>query len=687
MFEKPVVSLHGSGEEIVLSHRAAEFVLMQGSTGLGWGPQEITTSPLASGGSVLRHRRTTEADVVVPFVLSGNYDTRWNGRRRLERLCDDLIEIRVTQPGGDMRSRYGYYADGLQGDYGAGEDSYDGQKLALTIRCPDPWWHGGERKITERVDTGRKPFITSRSEELVERKNLAWNPSFESDVSQFSTDEPARNGASYDTTWAAHDGRSLRLSASHGGFTGGYYWSADATASDVGVLSLSGLELTVGFDYKRDAVGEGTAALALTCTLPSDEIESVDVAIPAEAGEGRIVETVTLPEGASDLSLRFLNESSTAVWVDGLTIEEGTTDGTFFDGDTPDGVQHYAWLGDEHASPSTQSESMLTGRRNLAQNPSMWTLRNQRGEGEMSPSAGTAAIVTVDWAESGTTSLEITPTSTSNTTAVDAMTREDPATAADAGKTLTISANLHLEAEQTGTLWFNARRIVVRTRTNGATNTSFAQSMQAENEAGTTRISVTFTLPDQLDWWYFLLTNGSSTVPVYWDALMIEEGDTATDYFDGDSPRNGDLVYDWAGVPHASESVEMRAVPQVPFFPIVLASSTVDGAYVLNISGDAECWPTWNVTGPGEDLLIENVTTGERIFISGEFGENVTIDTKNGDIYSDTYQHGELWKRVSLDSVLFPLAPGENRVIITMVNARPNSEVVLTYQETWKAGH
>lgn len=125
----------------------------------------------------------------------------------------------------------------------------------------------------------------------------------------------------------------------------------------------------------------------------------------------------------------------------------------------------------------------------------------------------------------------------------------------------------------------------------------------------------------------------------------------------------------------------------IPFFPVILADSTVDGAYELDIRGDAETWPVWEVTGPGEDLLIEKVSTGERVFIEGEFGETVTIDAKRGDIYSDTYTQGELWDRTSLDSVLFSLNPGVNRVKITMVNARPDSEIRLRYREVFRAGH
>ncbi|MGO3895348.1 phage distal tail protein [Brevibacterium aurantiacum] len=125
----------------------------------------------------------------------------------------------------------------------------------------------------------------------------------------------------------------------------------------------------------------------------------------------------------------------------------------------------------------------------------------------------------------------------------------------------------------------------------------------------------------------------------------------------------------------------------IPFFPVVLASSTVDGAYQLDIKGDAPAWPIWEVIGPGEDLLIENIDTGERVFIEGEFGEKVTIDTKLGDIYSDSFTRGELWDRVSRDSDLFPLTPRLNQIKITMVNARPDSEVRLKYRETWRAGH
>lgn len=294
MSVKPTISLRGGGDTVSLGNRdTGSFLLMQGATGLGWGPHEYTTAPLASGGSVLRHRRLAEAEVMLPILIADpDFYQRRDDRRRLEQLCSGEVEVTVNHPDGWSRSRIGYLRDGLEGAYGPGEDSHNGQKIVLTMLCPDPLWYGQERVLTQKVDAGRKPFITSL------------------------------------------------------------------------------------------------------------------------------------------------------------------------------------------ASPAT-----------------------------------------------------------------------------------------------------------------------------------------------------------------------------------------------------------------IPFFPVILASSTVEGAYVLDIQGDAEAWPIWEVTGPGEDLLIEDVIHDRRIFIKGEFGETVTLDARAGDIFSDTFTRGELWNRASIDTDLFALTPGRNRIKITMVNARPESVVRLRYRETWRAGH
>ena len=122
MIQKPTISLHAPGADVVLSNRAGRFVLMQGATGLGVAPRDLTVSDLPGGGGVLRHARSAVPRVTIPILLGGDYEERAEDRRTLERLSEGDVEIRVTQPDGESRSRTGVYVDGLDGDYGAGED-------------------------------------------------------------------------------------------------------------------------------------------------------------------------------------------------------------------------------------------------------------------------------------------------------------------------------------------------------------------------------------------------------------------------------------------------------------------------------------------------------------------------------------------------------------------------------------
>ena len=172
--------------------------------------------------------------------------------------------------------------------------------------------------------------------------------------------------------------------------------------------------------------------------------------------------------------------------------------------------------------------------------------------------------------------------------------------------------------------------------------------------------------------------------------VLIEQTDTLGEFFDGDTPDTSDVVYLWEGEPGRSPSVEdaRGAAHAIPFFPVLLSDSTVQGAHVLDIQGDAEAWPVWEVTGPGEDLLIQNDATGDRIFIQGQIGETITITTRPQvqDVTSASAMDGSLWERVSDDSVFFPLQPGINKVRMSMVNGKPESTVTLKYVEQWMAG-
>lgn len=175
---RPKISLHGSGEVVELSNGShADFTLMQGASGLGMRPREITTVALPSGGSLVQHRKGLEAEVQIPVLLGGSERKRWDLRRKLERLVRDEVEIRVTRPNGVYRSRFGFYKAGLEGEYGAGEDSPNGQKLVLEFTCPEGMWKGEQQDPEFRLAGIRKRFLSERAEPVPTGRRNLWRGS------------------------------------------------------------------------------------------------------------------------------------------------------------------------------------------------------------------------------------------------------------------------------------------------------------------------------------------------------------------------------------------------------------------------------------------------------------------------------------------------------------------------------
>ena len=123
----------------------------------------------------------------------------------------------------------------------------------------------------------------------------------------------------------------------------------------------------------------------------------------------------------------------------------------------------------------------------------------------------------------------------------------------------------------------------------------------------------------------------------------------------------------------------------VPFFPVVLADSTVQGELDINVKGDSQVWPEWLIKGPGEDVLIEN-DYGDQIFIEGTVNSIIRVVTEPQEqaIRDET---GLIWGRVPVgQDVMFPLLPGKNHVKLSMVNGSPQSSITVSWRENWKAG-
>ena len=120
----------------------------------------------------------------------------------------------------------------------------------------------------------------------------------------------------------------------------------------------------------------------------------------------------------------------------------------------------------------------------------------------------------------------------------------------EAGKTYTVSVTARL-AEAMPSPPTSSRCIAIGCERNGgSTNFSFAVSNRIPNQAGTARLSVTFTLPETTTDAHIRLLDGSAVTPMWVDKLLIEEGSVGHDYFDGDT-----LGCYWEGVPHGSTSV------------------------------------------------------------------------------------------------------------------------------------
>ena len=166
------------------------------------------------------------------------------------------------------------------------------------------------------------------------------------------------------------------------------------------------------------------------------------------------------------------------------------------------------------------------------------------------------------------------------------------------------------------------------------------------------------------------------------------EGDFGSDF--GRSWQRLGLTFEcpdpwWLG---PEQTVELRVNPgtkpfiseTVEFFPVRLAQSTVQGEFQVDILGDGPVWPSWQVNGPGEDLVISN--GADVIEISGQFDASspVLIETGPGRITPDR------WADVSLRSRLFSLDPGQQTLTVTLVGASADTLVRLTYREQFLEG-
>lgn len=131
-------------------------------------------------------------------------------------------------------------------------------------------------------------------------------------------------------------------------------------------------------------------------------------------------------------------------------------------------------------------------------------------------------------------------------------------------------------------------------------------------------------------------------------------------------------------------TINSTAFTWFPFFPLILGSSDVFAQATINNVGDVDAWPIITVLGPGTDLTLTNLTTGEMWQLTGNIaaGATLIVDTRPGH-KSARLDGVNVFGRLSDPSVLWPLIPGPNRISIGFASGTSASKVTFSWRNRW----
>ncbi len=285
------------------------------------------------------------------------------------------------------------------------------------------------------------------------------------------------------------------------------------------------------FKFSSGAYYAGDKANLVVCTNPAD----TEYAVIAKSTSGnRFV--VKSEAGISQYSGAVTWDAATGNWdatcqsidatYDSPSNLAGMTDGSWL-----------AWTG------VTDQPQYVT---NLMTNPSL-----EFGLTNITSQAVTTAQSS-SWADSGTYSATLTPSSPADTDSYITVGGDYGAMRLGmvGGGTYTASATINLTAAQTGTLSSRARTIQFFYRVGSASYVTVA-SAQPANVAGTTHLSATATLPLGATEAFVRFYNGAQTGggSVSWDSMMLTDGNKVYSYADGST-----VGWTWNGTPGLSTS-------------------------------------------------------------------------------------------------------------------------------------
>ncbi len=119
--------------------------------------------------------------------------------------------------------------------------------------------------------------------------------------------------------------------------------------------------------------------------------------------------------------------------------------------------------------------------------------------------------------------------------------------------------------------------------------------------------------------------------------------------------------------------------PGLIYPPLSLASSSIFATPVVDNPGDDDAWPRWTITGPANQVVLANITTGQdlRLAVTLGTGESLTIDTRLGRKSARRNDGSNCYPQDG--SALWALQPGPNDLQIQIGGATADTVVQLAF--------
>lgn len=308
---------------------------------------------------------------------------------------------------------------------------------------------------------------------------------------------------------------------------------------------------TFSCDYKTDGTVTGNPRLYIKSNGTGTQPAAVMYSLPlTQTTPGRFSVTVSSAEGTTGMICAVFGATTGDIWIDNILIEQGPSAMPYFDGSTPAvGDYTYQWTGLVNASTSQMTGSLVTPYYG----------------------GGSHAIRSSEWSKSGDTSCRIV--SIWNATGSAYVELNPGASGLTLGKTYTMLATCRIiglssyaSAPGISVLMFGAGQHVWA---------------YAPKRVGVHQLRLKFTLPvTGLTSYYLRAYNwGKKGDPDVWfDDIMIVEGDYQGDYVDGSKP-----LAKWDGTVNNSTSVgyppQLLDIAGKPVIDMV-----TDGTYSLDDS-------------------------------------------------------------------------------------------------------